>query len=111
MLILKKNEEFQYVIKNGKWYSGEYLVIYVSKNSENTKKIGFAVGKKIAKSVKRNRIKRVMRESYRLLESNISSGNNIVIIWKNNSDMALVNLLNVKDDLEKCLKKADIYEN
>lgn len=110
MFILKKNTDFQNVFKNGQWYSGDCIVIYVFKNNEEKNEVGFAVGKKIAKSVKRNRIRRVMREAYRLLENNIQVGNNIVIVWKSSVDLSIVNIYNIKNDLEKCLRKAQIYE-
>lgn len=108
MLTLKKNNEFQNVFLKGKWYSSKYLVIYVVKNSDNFNKVGIAVGKKVAKSVKRNRIRRVIREAYRLNENNIMQGNDIVIVWRNKIEEKDVKLDIIQSDLLKCLKKAEI---
>ncbi len=109
MLTLKKNYEFQNVFNKGKWYGGDLITIYVYDTlTDEPNKLGFAVGKKVAKSVKRNRIRRVIREAYRLNEYRIFKGKNIVIVWKNGIDSSKATFEDVQADLLKCLKKADL---
>ena len=64
---LKKNTEFQAVYKKGKSYANKYLVMYVLENQSNKNRIGISVSKKVGNSVKRNRAKRLMKESTILL--------------------------------------------
>ena len=45
---------------------GKYIIIYIKDNNKNENFIGIAVNTKIGKAVKRNRIKRLIRESYRI---------------------------------------------
>lgn len=60
---LKKEKDFNLVFKKGKrLYSDSLTVIYFPSNAI---KAGFAVSKKHGGSVKRNRIKRLLRESFR----------------------------------------------
>ncbi len=60
---LKKEKDFNLVFKNGKkLYSKKLTVVYYPSSSI---KAGFAVSKKHGTSVKRNRIKRLLRESFR----------------------------------------------
>ena len=46
----------------------------------NTLKVGFSVGKKIGCAVERNRARRRIRETYRLNETRLKSGFDIVIV-------------------------------
>ena len=110
MNIIKENAEFQRVLKSGKWFSSEYLVLYILNNNKNEKRIGVAVGKKAGKSVVRNRIKRLIREAYRLNEDKIEDGLDIVIVWRSSANVENVNFDEVQKSLLKCLNKADLMK-
>lgn len=60
---LKKEKDFNLVFKKGKRLYSENLTVIYFPSKEI--KAGFAVSKKHGKSVKRNRIKRLLRESFR----------------------------------------------
>lgn len=60
---LKKEKDFNLVFNKGKKvYSGSLTLVYIESDEL---KAGFAVGKKHGCSVKRNRLKRILRESFR----------------------------------------------
>lgn len=60
---LKKEKDFNRVFKEGKrLFSGSLTLVYLPSDEL---KVGFAVGKKHGGSVVRNRIKRLLRESFR----------------------------------------------
>lgn len=105
---LKKNYQFRNILKSGKYYRGNYIDIYIKRNNKKINYIGIAVGVKIAKAVKRNRIKRLIRENYRLLEHKMSLGYNIIFICKKNKKVEDINFYNIKEDIQKILKKAEI---
>lgn len=68
---LKKKSEIDLLFKKGKWLSAENMrIIYFSSSEKypiESCKIGVSVSKKFfKKAVDRNRIKRLLRESYRL---------------------------------------------
>lgn len=69
---LKKNSSFKATYLQRRIVSDEFFVLYGGRNKENTEsptKTGFVVSKKIHKrAVKRNRIKRLAREAYRLAQ-------------------------------------------
>lgn len=111
MLTLKKNYEFQKVLKHGKWYSSENLSVYVARNNHCENKLGIAISKKVAKSVKRNRIKRLIREAYRLNEKNMQKGYNIVIIVKKNIIIDDIEFHTIFNELKKSLEKANLIMN
>ena len=107
--MLKKNYEFKRVFEKKKYYGGKYLEIFVLENKTNENYLGIAISKKIANSVNRNRIKRLIRESFRKIENNISLVYNIVILWKKNIDIKYANYDNIYKDLENILLNAKLY--
>ncbi len=59
---IKKNEEFKKIYKKGNSIVGAFVVIYRYKVKNNDKKFGITVSKKIGKAVKRNRVRRLIKE-------------------------------------------------
>ena len=85
---LKKNYEFKNVLTKGKYYNGNYIDIYI----------------------KRNKIKRLIRENYRLLEDKISVGYDIIFLWKKNKNISEANFFNIKYDIIKTLNKSNLLK-
>lgn len=77
---LKKNREFKYVYSNGRVFSNNLLVMYIVYNNEDFNKVGFSVSKKVGKSVIRNKVRRRIKECYRLNSSLIKRGYNIIFV-------------------------------
>ena len=70
---LKKRKAFSATYKTGTSFHIDGITLFCGKKKDNNypTKVGFVVSKKIHKrAVKRNRIKRLMRESYRLAIKN-----------------------------------------
>lgn len=59
--IVKKNLEFQRIIKNNKPYKYKDYILYVEKSNVDSYYFGFSVGKKIGNAVTRNKIKRQLK--------------------------------------------------
>lgn len=57
-----------------------YLVLYARKNRSCTNRVGITVGKKLGKAVVRNRVRRRLREIYRLNEAMFAPGWDIVVV-------------------------------
>ena len=83
---LKKNSDFQLVFKNGKSKANRNFIMYILKNGSDKNFLGISVSKKVGNSVIRHRIKRLLKESYRLHENMFNSGLNIVIIARKGAD-------------------------
>ena len=83
---LKSNQDFGNVYKSGRSYANKYLVIYTLKNNSDRNRLGISVSKKVGNSVIRHRLKRLIKESYRLHEKMFNSGLDIVVIARKGSD-------------------------
>ena len=77
---LKRNYEFQRLYSKGKSAVTPYLVVYVRKTKKRSNKIGFTVSTKLGKAVVRNRVRRRLREIYRLNEERFATGLEIVTV-------------------------------
>lgn len=82
---LKTNEEFKKVYKEGKNYWNRNLILYIKGNDLEYNRIGYSITKKVGNSVVRNRVRRRLKEIYRLNADGFKSGYDMIIIPKNNT--------------------------
>ena len=61
-------------------YANGYLVLYARRNRTMTNRVGVTVGKKLGHAVVRNRVRRRLREVYRLNEDRFAPGWDIVVV-------------------------------
>ncbi|MDD3114867.1 MAG: ribonuclease P protein component [Anaerovibrio sp.] len=80
--ILCRKSDFQRIHRFGKSYANRYLVIYVFTASGLKDRVGFAAGKKLGNAVTRNRVKRLMRECYRLNQQKLAEGYTILLVGR-----------------------------
>ena len=76
---LKLNHIFRRLYATTGFANG-YLVLYARKNRTDTNRVGITVGKKLGHAVVRNRVRRRLREVYRLNEDKFQSGWDIVVV-------------------------------
>ena len=100
---LKKNYEFKNVLNKGKFYTGKQIIVYINNNKSNENIIGIAV--------KRNHIKRLIRESYYYIKKEkLEYGHNIVFVWNKKIDIKKANYHIIKKDMENIFKKANLIK-
>lgn len=101
---LKKNQEFKKVYSSSCSCANRQLIGYFMKNQGLENRIGISVSKKVGNSVVRHRLKRLVKEAYRLNLSKIKSGYDIVIIVRTGAigkdyweiESSLLHLLNLR---------------
>ncbi len=107
---LKKNYEFKRILNKGQYYRGKTIDVYLRKNRKPYNYIGVAVGVKAQKAVKRNKIKRLIRENYRLLTPLLEQGYDIVFLWKKTNSFRQATFFNVKQDMITVFQKAKLFK-
>ena len=77
---LKENRQFRRLYAKGKSEVSPYLALYWRKNGGNESRLGITVGGKLGKAVKRNLVRRRLREIYRINEARFLPGYDLVVV-------------------------------
>lgn len=104
---IKKNAEFRAVYRRGKSFSNNLLVLYIYRNKKGINRLGISVSKKVGKSVIRNRIKRLIKENFRLNIEDIKVGYDLVFIARNLSNGK--SYIEIENSMKNLIKKAGLY--
>ena len=77
---LKQNHEFRRLYHKGKSAVSPYFAIYCRRTGRPESRLGITTGVKLGHAVKRNFVRRRIRELYRTNESRFSPGYDIVVV-------------------------------
>ena len=77
---LKQNYEFRRLYSKGRSAVTPCLVLYARQSKRSRNRIGFTVSTKLGHAVVRNRIRRRLREIYRLHETEFVPGTELVVV-------------------------------
>lgn len=80
IVTLKENRDFKRLYAKGKSCPHPLLVTYARKNRLNINRVGITTSKKIGNAVSRNRARRIIREAYRSLETELPVGWDFVFV-------------------------------
>ncbi len=83
---IKKKEEFENIIKNGKKIGNSYFVIYYKERKNDFNRFGISLSKNFGNAVKRNRYKRILREIIRNNQKKFKIQADYIIILKKTCD-------------------------
>jgi ribonuclease P protein component len=81
-LKIKKNSEFNWVIKSGTKKLGENIVLYRLRSSGEGQKFGIKISKGTKGAVIRNKIKRIIRETLRKNKDKFDPYEKVVVLVK-----------------------------
>jgi ribonuclease P protein component len=99
---LRRRSEFSALFQSGKRIHSEYLTVILSTNSSGMRRLGLVVGKKVGKAaVRRNRMKRLLREFFRLNKHRLPASQDILIVARKN--FSFMKYRDLCSELEKVL--------
>ena len=107
---LKKNYEFKNVLSKGKFFIGKQIIIYITKNRQKCNVIGIAISTKTCNAVKRNHIKRLIRENYQKIKNHLYTGYNIVFLWNKKENVENADFHVIGKDMNFLLDKAGLIK-
>lgn len=105
---LKENWEFRRLYQHGKSAVAPAMVVYCRRSKTGGSRLGITVSTKLGKAVVRNRIKRRLREVYRLSLPHLEPGYDVVLVGRSRAlDLPFSRLLEI---FQKSCKKLSIWE-
>lgn len=82
---VKKNHEFRRMYQKGRSSVNSYLVLYVRPNRRGYNRLGVTASTKLGKAVVRNRVKRRLREVWRLNDAQLKQGYDMILVARGRS--------------------------
>lgn len=86
---IRSPADFQAVYDRRRSAADDTLVLYAKENGLPHSRVGLSVSKKFGGAVVRNRIRRLMREAYRLSKHNVPVGYDLVLIPRKHDEYCL----------------------
>lgn len=105
---LRFNKDFQYTYKRGKSLGHSLLVMIYRKNNIKNTRIGFSISKKFGNAVKRNKIKRQLREILTKELDNLKNGYDIIFVVRKNAQNAAFSKL--EKAVYNLIRRANLYK-
>jgi ribonuclease P protein component len=103
---LRKRKEFNYIFKNGRSFATKTLVLTYLPTKLKNPKIGFSVSKKIGNAVIRNKVKRRLREAFKVYLPKINKKYNYIIVAR--KDIVNLSYAEIVKTLNYALKKTNL---
>ena len=105
---LKLNHIFRRLYRKGQSAANGYLVLYCRKNGSRQNRIGLTVSAKLGHAVVRNRVRRRIREIFRLSQGKMKQGYDCIVVARTRA--AHADYWELKRAFEKTCKKLDLWE-
>ena len=99
---LTRKSDFQTITKNGTRYNTENFIIIIYENNRDIRRIGISASRKVGGAVKRNRVKRLVREFFRLHKDQLPDSNDFLFIAKPGSTQ--LNYTTLSDEMLRFFK-------
>jgi ribonuclease P protein component len=89
---LRRGSDFRRVYERRRSASDGWLIVYACPNGLPYSRLGLSVSRKVGGAVRRNRLRRLYREAYRLTRAELPTGLDLVLIPRGADEPALADL-------------------
>ncbi|MCX2727639.1 ribonuclease P protein component [Thermomicrobium sp. 4228-Ro] len=108
-LRLRRSRDFERVRRRGRTVADRLLVLSVAPNGLEHNRYGFAVGKRVGKAVRRNKVKRWLREAVRRFHPELEQGYDIVFVARGALAEPSVTYHEVAAQVESLLRRVGLW--
>ena len=105
---IKLNSDFRRIYARGKSAVSPGVVVYCRRNRFGCNRIGLTVSKKIGKAVVRNKIRRRMREIFRLNNGNMRQGYDLILVARTRAVSA--DYRRLESDVLSCCERLQLMK-
>jgi ribonuclease P protein component len=105
---LRSTGDFARLHQEGRAYHSRLVTLSLSANGLEHNRYGIITSKQLGKAVKRNRVRRHLREAVRLLHPHLHSGFDVVLIARR--DIVGQPFWTIRDTVETLCRKAGLTE-
>ena len=105
---LKENREFLKIYRKGRYAVSNSLTVYVKTNFFKINRIGITASSKYGNAVRRNRVRRLIYESWRLLENQLITGYDFVIVARKTNNTDKPTLWQIHKEMLYLMKKLNV---
>jgi ribonuclease P protein component len=95
---LRRGADFKRAFERRRSASDDWLLVYACENGLPHLRLGLSVSRKVGPAVRRNRLRRLYREAFRLTRHELPTGLDLVLIPRGTGDPSL-------DDLKQSLTR------
>jgi ribonuclease P protein component len=100
---LRRPSEFKRVYEGGSRAGDDRLLVFALRNDLGVTRLGLSVSRKHGGAVRRNRIKRLLREAFRLGQHDLPAGLDLVIVPRPGTGATLTDF---RKSLAGCVRRA-----
>jgi ribonuclease P protein component len=86
---LRARKDFERLFERRCSVADQWLVVYAQPNGLAHSRIGFGVARKIGSAVRRNRFRRLYREAYRLIKTDLPAGLDLLLVPRSSREPTL----------------------
>lgn len=103
---IRKHADYALCYEQGRrHHTGNFILFIFPRPGSGSTRVGMAVSRKVGNAVTRNRLKRLLREFYRLHQALLPSDSDIVTVAKKHAGQSRLNLAQVRAELEPLLQR------
>ena len=106
--VLRRKSDFSSIYNKGKSVGDRYVVLFYRKNNLPYNRLAYLASKKVGNSVKRNRARRLMKESFRLTNLDLPTGYDFIVIARNT--IVDAKCAEVKKSLESAFRRTGVMK-